>query len=244
MSDYALSWDNVGERFYEIGVDHGVFYPLKDDGSYEDGEAWSGLSKVTNKAEGGDVNDIWADNMKYAVLRSAETYGGTIEAYTYPEEFKQNNGEADLIVDGQGNGIPGITASGQSRKAFGFSFRTKVGNDIDGLDHGYKIHIVYNATVNPSEKAYQTINDSPDAITMSWEFQTTPIKAEGTPLKNATAHIEIDTTKFEGGSNNKFIKDLEQYLYGTPASGNDAEVEAKLPLPSKIVEIYNNSLNP
>lgn len=238
-----LGWDGTGERFFETGNDRGVIYQIDSEtGKYTNGEAWNGLTAVSSNAGGAEANELWADNMKYAVLRSAETYGGTIECYTYPDSFKQNNGEADLV-----NGFGGIVASGQTRKAFGFSFRSKIGNDIDGLDHGYKIHLVYNATVNPTEKGYQTVNDSPDAITMSFEFETTPIKSEA--LQNATAHLEIDTTKFTGENGPVFLKWLEQQLYGTPAveadpsadppvEGQD-EVTAWLPTPDEIVAKYN-----
>ena len=232
MSDFYIEWDKTGEHFFEAGTDRGVIYQIDANGKYTNGEAWNGLTAVNSNPGGAEANELWADNIKYAVLRSAETYGGTIECYTYPDSFKQNNGEADLIAD-----VPGIVASGQKRKAFGFSYRTKVGNEVEGLDLGYKIHLVYNATTNPSEKAYTTINDSPDAITMSFEFETTPISADGI-LEKPTAHIEIDTTKFTTEKGLAFIAALEKMLYGDPTA---AEPVAEMPTPEELVTLYNNT---
>lgn len=239
MADnFLMAWDQTGERYFESGTDRGVLYQIdpNDNKKYTNGVEWNGLTAVNSNPGGAEANELWADNMKYAVLRSAETYGGTIECYTYPDAFKQNNGEADLVT-----GVSGIVASGQKREAFGFSYRTKVGNDVKGLDFGYKIHLVYNATATPSEKAYQTINDSPDAITMSFEFETTPVKSNH--LDNPTAHIEIDTTRFTTPGGQAFIAALEQMLYGTPETAPDAgdEVPAKLPNPDELVDLYNQS---
>ena len=237
MSAGRLVFDAVGERFFESGTDRGVLYQIDDNGKYTDGEAWNGLTAVNSTPGGAEANDLWADNMKYATLRSAETYGGTIECYTYPDSFKLNNGEANLA--------PGIVASGQKRKAFGLTYRTKIGNDIDGLDHGYKLHLVYNATVSPADKAYQTINESPDAITMSYEFTTTPITPEKElGLAYPTAHIEIDSTKFAGdnGAGDDFLAALEDILYGKDADPEDPSSEAtvaSLPTPKQVVELYN-----
>ena len=223
---WSIEWDAVGEKYFESGTDRGVIYQIDEDtNKYTPGEAWNGLTAVNSNPGGAEANELWADNIKYAVLRSAETYGGTIECYTYPDSFKQNNGEEDLA--------PGIVASGQKRKAFGFSYRTLIGNDVNGMDHGYKIHLVYNATASPSEKAYATLNDSPDAITMSFEFETTPISATGTSLEKPTAHIEIDTTKFKTGSGPDFIAALETKLYG------DGTNAPELPLPADLVDLYN-----
>lgn len=237
--NFVLNWDETGKRYFESGNDRGVLYQIDSEtGAYTNGVEWNGLTAVSSNAGGAEANELWADNIKYAVLRSAETYGGTIECYTYPEEFKQNNGEADLVA-----GVPGIVASGQKRKAFGFSFRTAVGNDIDGLDHGYKIHLVYNATVTPSEKSYQTINDSPDAITMSYEFETTPVSIDNT--MKPTAHIEIDTSKLlsepdqaKKAKNEAFLATLEKTLYGDP-NGTAAEKVARMPLPAELISMYN-----
>jgi len=232
---FLLDWDKAGEHFFESGTDHGVIYQIDENGVYTDGEVWNGLTAVNSNPGGAEANDLWADNIKYATLRSAETYGGTIECYTYPDSFRQNNGEEELVK--------GVVASGQSRKAFGLSYRTKIGNEQDGLDLGYKIHLVYNATTTPSEKAYQTINDSPDAITMSFEFETTPVSVKDTPLKKPTAHLEIKSIDYKTDKEKAFLAALEQKLYGTPG---DSTVEpavdpipAKLPTPYEIVQLYN-----
>lgn len=230
-----LEWDAIGEHYFESGTDRGVLYQINSSGKYVDGEAWNGLTSVNSTPGGAEANELWADNIKYAVLRSAETYGGTIECYTYPDGFKQNNGEANLI-----EGVPGIVASGQTRKAFGFSYRTMVGNEVDGLDHAYKIHLVYNATASPSEKAYQTINDSPDGITMSFEFETTPIGGDGSDgLKKPTAHIEIDTTQFQDTAGKAFIAALEKNLYGDTSDSTPAT----MPTPAELIALYNE-VNP
>lgn len=233
--NYKLKWDETGKRYFESGNKQGVLYQINSDGEYVSGEAWNGLTAVSSNAGGAEANELWADDMKYAVLRSAETYGGTIECYTYPDSFKQNNGEANLVA-----GVPGIVASGQSRKAFGFSFRTSIGNDVDGLDHGYKLHLVYNATASPSEKGYQTINDSPDAITMSYEFETTPIRINDS--MKPTAHIEIDSTQLSDAHGQAFLAALEQILYGTPETsvGAGDAIEARMPLPAELITLYNS----
>ena len=243
---FAIEWDKDGERYFEAGTDRGVLYQIDSTtGNYVDGEAWNGLTAVNSNPGGAEANELWADNMKYAVLRSAETYGGTIECYTYPDGFKQNNGEANLIEN-----VPGIVASGQSRKAFGFSYRTKVGNDVDGLDHAYKIHLVYKATASPSEKAYQTINDSPDGITMSYEFETTPVGGTGPiaqggdGLAKPTAHIEIDTTQFTDAGGQAFIAALEACLYGVAGTENPISGVtggAAMPSPRQLIDLYNRS---
>lgn len=232
---YSIGWDATGERYFEAGTDRGVLYQIVNN-AYTNGVAWNGLTAVNSTPGGAEPNELWADNIKYAVLRSAETYGGTIECYTYPDEFKQNNGEENIV-----EGAAGIVASGQARKAFGLSYRTKVGNDIDGLDHAYKIHLVYNATASPSEKAYATINDSPDAITMSYEFDTTPIAVTGTGLKKPTAHIEIDTAqliKTDAEKAAAFIAALELKLYGDPEGATEADRTPSMPLPSELVTMY------
>lgn len=232
FNNAVIEWDADGEHYFESGTDRGVIYQIDENGNYTDGEAWNGLTAVNSTPGGAEASELWADNIKYAVLRSAETYGGTIECYTYPDSFKQNNGEADLI-----DGIHGIVASGQKRDAFGFSYATKVGNEVKGLDYGYKIHLVYNATASPSEKAYQTINDSPDGITMSFEFETTPIASNALP--KPTSHIEIDTTKFTDAHGQAFIAALEKYLYGDSTGSGDEKIP-RLPKPDELVELYNS----
>ncbi len=211
-----LQWDKVGEHFYETGVDHGVLYPMNEDGqTYADGVAWNGLTSVTESPEGAEVSAIYADNIKYLNLMSAEDFKATIEAYTYPEEFEQCDGSASLAV--------GVKIGQQSRKAFGFCYRTKVGNDLNP-ELGYKLHIVYGATAAPSERAYETVNDSPEAITFSWEVSTIPVEVTGF---KPTAHVEIDSTKV---SKEKLAL-LEEKLYGT-----DSE-EPTLLMPDEIVKL-------
>lgn len=197
-----LKFDQTGERFFETGVDYGVLFVIKNDGTYNKGVVFNGLTGVTQSPDGAEATDLWADNIKYASMRSAETFGGTIEAYQYPPEFAACNGELEVAS--------GVKIGQQPRKAFGFCYRTKIGNDISGSDAGYKLHIVYNATCSPSETAYETINDSPDAITMSWEFDTTGID---TGVENAkpTSHIEINSLEADETK----LAALEAILYGS-----------------------------
>ena len=221
---YLLNWDAVGEHLYEIGVDHGVLYPYDTtNNTYGKGVVWNGLTNVTQSPSGAEPTDLWADNIKYLNLRSGEDFGATIEAYTYPDEFAECDGQA--IVSSTG-----IKIGQQPRKMFGFSYRTMIGNDTDGQDHGYKIHLVYGATASPSERSYPTINESPDAMTMSWEIATVPIAITGTNYK-PTAHIEIDSTKCDATK----LGNLEQILYGTPAAGQTSAVDARLPLPAEVI---------
>lgn len=217
----ALIWDKTGERYFETGVDHGVLYPQKADGTYNDGVVWNGLTAVTESPDGAEPNDLYADNIKYASLRSAETFGATIEAYTYPEEFAECDGSAAMST--------GVYIGQQTRKPFGFSYRTLVGNDTaTDTDDGYKLHIIYNATASPSEKNYETVNESPDAITMSWEIDTTPVPVTG---KKPTATITIDSTKCDATK----LKALEDILYGT------ATKNAYLPQPDTILHIFDDN---
>ena len=195
-----LQWDKTGEHFYETGVDHGVLYPMNDGGqTYATGVAWNGLTAVTESPEGAEVSAIYADNIKYLNLMSAEDFKATIEAYTYPEEFEQCDGSASLVQ--------GVKIGQQSRKAFGFCYRTKVGNDLNP-ELGYKIHIIYGATAAPTERAYETVNDSPEAITFSWEVSTIPVEVTGF---KPTAHVEIDSTKVEPAK----LAKIEAKLYGS-----------------------------
>lgn len=211
-----LVWDQTGERLYETGVDHGVLYPINSEGKYTPGVAWNGLTGVTESPSGAEATDLYADNIKYLSMRSAETYGCTIEAYTYPEEFEQCDGSATLAT--------GVTIGQQARKVFGFCYRTLIGNDVDGQEHGYKLHLVYGATASPSERAYATVNDSPEAITFSWEVTTTPVNVAD--LK-PTACITIDSTKADPDC----LAALEAVLYGTdePTTGTP-----RLPLPDEV----------
>lgn len=215
-----LEWDQIGERLYETGVDHGVLYVYDSaTSSYGEGVAWNGLTAVTESPSGAEANAQYADNIKYLNLYSAEEFGGTIEAFTYPEEFAECNGERSPIQ--------GLTLAQQPRKPFGFSYRTRVGNDTEGVDHGYKIHLVYNAMVSPSERAYATINDSPEAMTLSWEFTTTPVQIGDGATFKPTATLVIDSTKIASAK----LKLLEDKLYGTSST------EPELPLPSDVITL-------
>lgn len=212
-----LVWDATSERFYETGVKQGVLYVQDKAGKYPKGVAWNGLTSVTESPSGAESNPIYADDIKYVDLRSAEEFGATIEAYTYPDEFG--------ICDGSAEIAKGVVIGQQNRKAFGLSYKTVLGNDTDFNEYGYKLHLVYNATASPSEKAYQTINDSPEAITFSWELTTTPISVTGF---KPTAVLTIDSTKVDSEK----LKALEDILYGTE------EAEARLPLPDEIAALF------
>ena len=215
-----IVWDKTGERFYETGVKNGVLYvkgAATDGGTpYTKGVAWNGLTAVTESPSGAEATALYADDIKYLNLISAEEFGGTIEAYTYPDEFKKCNGEDELTA--------GVVIGQQSRSAFGLCYRTTLGNDEDGNDHGYKLHLVYGATASVSEKAYATINDSPEAITFSWEFTTTPVAVTG---KKPTSIVTVDSTK----ASPEAMAALEAVLYGSESE------EARLPLPDEIVTI-------
>ena len=211
-----LVWDNTGERFYETGVKQGVLYPQAEGGTYPKGVAWNGLTAVTESPSGAEANPLYADDIKYLNLMSAEDFGATVEAYYYPDEFAECDGSADIA--------PGITIGQQKRKAFGLSYRTAIGNDVDGSDHGFKIHLIYGAMAAPSERAYATMNDSPEAITFSWELTTTPVNVTGF---KPTAHLEINSLKVDAEK----LAALEAILYGTESE------EARLPLPDEIVEL-------
>ena len=211
-----LTWDKTGERFYETGVNQGVLYVQDTSGAYPNGVAWNGLTAVTESPSGAEANPLYADNIKYLNLMSVEEFGATVEAYTYPDEFAECDGSAALAE--------GIMIGQQKRKAFGLSYKTLLGNDVDGSDYGYKIHLVYGAMAAPSEKAYATVNDSPEAITFSWELTTTPVAVTGF---KPTAHLEIDSTKVTPEN----LAKIEAALYGTESE------EARLPLPDEIVEL-------
>jgi|SRR5690606_14031341 len=212
-----LVWDKTGERFYETGVKKGVLYPQGPGGTYPKGVAWNGLISVTESPSGAEVTPIYADNIKYVNLISAEEFGATIEAYTYPDEFAQCDGSAEIAK--------GVMIGQQSRKPFGLSYVTTLGNDVDGDDYGYKIHIIYGALASPSEKGYSTINDSPEAITFSWEITTTPVEVTG---YKPTACVTIDSTKVDPAK----LAALEEILYGS-----DEGSDPRLPLPDEIIAL-------
>ena len=216
-----LEWDKTGEHLYETGVDHGVLYFPDQTGAYKNGVAWNGLISVSESPSGAEATGQYADNIKYLNLISAEEFGATIEAYTYPEEFEACNGNKELVD------ASGVYVGQQSRSVFGFCYRTMIGNDTDGQDHGYKLHLVYGCQVSPSEKAYQTINDSPEALTFSWELSTTPVNVTG---KKPTALLVIDSTKIDG---TKLAK-IEAKLYG-----DETSTGAVLPTPDEIAEILS-----
>ena len=211
-----LVWDKTGERYYETGVNQGVLYPQGPDGTYPEGAAWNGLTAVTESPSGAEATPLYADNIKYLNLMSAEEFGATIEAYTYPDEFAQCDGSAEIAT--------GVMIGQQNRKVFGLSYKTALGNDIDGTDYGYKLHLIYGALAAPSEKGYSTINDSPEAITFSWEVTTTPVAVAGF---KPTASITIDSTKVDKTK----LAALEAILYGSE------EEEARLPLPDEVATL-------
>ena len=220
-----LSWDGVGERIFETGVDHGVLYVMDEDG-YGRGVPWNGLTSVTESPSGAESNKQYADNIVYLNLVSAEEFGGTIEAFTCPPEFS--------ACDGLAAPSNGLTVGQQTRSTFGLSYRTKIGNDLAGQDAGYKLHLVYGLLASPSEKAYQTVNDSPEAMTLSWEVTSTPI-----PVNDAlkpTSIITVDSTKVDAAD----LAVLEKLLYGAPAGqgGTPAETFSLLPLPATVLAIF------
>ena len=211
-----IIWDNTGERTYETGVDHGVLYPIQEGGLYTKGVAWNGLTAVTESPSGAEATPLYADNIKYLNLVSAEDFGCTIEAYTYPDEFAECDGSAEIAT--------GVYAGQQARKVFGLCYRTILGNDTDSNAHGYKLHLIYGCLASPSEKSYSTVNDSPEAITFSWEVKSTPVNVSGF---KPTAVLTIDSTKVEPSK----LAKLEEALYGSEST------EAKLPTPDEVVAI-------
>ena len=210
-----LVWDKTGERLYETGVRQGVLYPMVS-GAYPKGVAWNGLTAVTESPSGAESTALYADDIKYLNLRSTEEFGATIEAYTYPKEFEECDGSAEIAA--------GVIIGQQPRKSFGMAYRTALGNDVGNENHGYKLHLIYGATASPSEKAYATINDSPEAITFSWEVTTVPVNVEGF---KPTASLTIDSTKVDAVK----LAALEDILYGKD------EAEARLPLPDEIATL-------
>ena len=213
-----IVWDQTGERLYETGVKRGVLYVQDSGGTYPKGVAWNGLTAVTESPSGAEATPLYADDIKYLNLMSTEELGGTIEAYTYPDEFAECDGSASIAT--------GVYIGQQSRKTFGMCYTTTVGNDVDSNAHGYKLHLIYGALASPSEKAYATINDSPEAITFSWEFSTTPVNVTGF---KPTANIVIDSTK----ATPEKMAALEKILYG------DTDVEPRLPLPNEVAQVMS-----
>ena len=211
-----LVWDQTGERLYETGVRQGVLYLQAAGGTYPKGVAWNGLTNITETPSGAEATALYADDIKYLNLISAEELGGTIEAYTYPDDFAECDGSASLTA--------GVYIGQQDRKSFGLCYRTTLGNDVESNAHGYKLHLIYGALASPSEKSYGTINDSPEAITFSWEFNTTPVNVTG---HKPTASITIDSTKVDAEK----LAALEKILYG------DTDVEPRLPLPDEVAQI-------
>jgi hypothetical protein len=221
-----LLWDQTGERLYETGVQNGVLFVRDENGAYPNGVAWNGLTAVTESPSGAEATALWADNIKYLSLMSAEEFSATVEAYTYPDEWMECDGSASIAE--------GVMIGQQTRKSFGLSYRTIVGNDVDLDSHGYKIHLIYGAVASPSDRAYATINDSPEAITFSWEMTTTPVSVTG---KKPTALITIDSTKVNATQ----LAAFEAILYGTnPGADPDTDpgTTARLPLPDEVAELF------
>lgn len=218
-----LTWDGVGDKRFETGTDRGVYYPMDSSGAYTGGVAWNGLTAVTESPSGAESNKHYADNIVYANILSAEEFGATIEAFTWPDEFDQS--------DGLASPAEGVTIGQQNRRTFGFSYRTKIGDDVSGQDAGYKLHLIYGATASPSEKAYTTVSDSTEPTAFSWELSTTPVSVGtiGGVEYKPTAVLVVDSTKVDADA----LADLEEALWGTES------VEARLPLPSEVLAMFN-----
>ena len=215
-----LEWDKTGERLYETGVDRGVLFLMSTSGAYEEGVAWSGLTAFNASPSGAEANPFYADNMKYLNIYSAEEFGYSIEAYTYPDEWE--------ACDGSASAEDGVSIGQQPRKPFGFSCRTLIGNDIDGQNHGYKIHLIYNSMASPSERGYATVNESPEAVTLSWECTTTPVAVTGF---KPTAHFTIDSSKVDPSK----LASFEEMLYGSESK------EATLPSPDEVIAFFKGN---
>lgn len=224
-----IVWDKTGEKIYETGVKNGVLYLPDETGAYNTGVAWNGLTTVTESPSGAEATPLYADDIKYAELLSAEEFGATVECYTYPDEFAECDGSAEPT--------PGVTIGQQNRKTFGLCYRTTLGNDVKGNEYGYKLHLIYGAKAAPSEKAYSTINDSPEAITFSYEVTTTPVNVTG---YKPTASLIVDSTKVKPEN----LQKLEDVLYGKDgATESGANNEPRLPLPDEVISIIKtNSL--
>lgn len=215
-----IVWDNVGAKKYETGVDHVVLYPVSKTGEYTPGVAWNGVTSIAESPEGAEPESQYADNIKYLTIISAEELNGTIEAFTYPDEWG--------ACDGSASPVKGMYIGQQNRKTFGLCYRTKIGNDVDGQDHGYKLHFIYGAVASPSERTYETNNESPEAITLSWEFSTTPVPVSG---YNMTSLVTLDSTELDADK----MAALEELLYGSE------DTEARLPLPDEIAALLSGN---
>lgn len=220
-----IKWDQVGERLYETGTRNGVLYP-QENGLYPKGVAWNGVTAITQSPSGAEPTPLYADDIKYLELMSNEDFGGTIESYTYPDEFGACIGEAEPVK--------GVSIGQQNRTPFGMSYRTTVGNDVKGNDYGYKLHLVYGAKASTTEKNYQTVNDSPEAVTFSHEFSTTPVEVNG---YKPTSHLEIDSTKVDKDA----LAKLEDILYGTDGTDGAEGTEPRLPLPDEVFNILKGT---
>lgn len=222
-----IVFDKAGEHLYETGVDHGVHYLQDENGTYPKGVAWNGLTTVTESPSGAEATAVWADNIKYLSLTSAEEFGATVEAYTFPPEF--------AVCDGSAEPTDGVSIGQQDRKSFGMCYRTKLGNDINGDSHGYKLHMIYGAKATPSEKSYTTTNDSPEATTMSWTLSTTPVNVTG---YKPTASLVVDSTKVS----KEKLAALEEILYGKDAEGDTGTgTDPRLPLPDEIIALLKDT---
>ena len=216
-----ITWDDAGEKIFEAGLDRGVLYLQADNGTYPLGVGWNGLTSVSESPSGADSNKQYADNDIYANLRGKEEYSGTIEAFTYPDEFEKCDGSFEIV--------PGVLIGQQNRNPFGFCYRTLIGNDIKGVEFGYKLHLVYGATCSPSEKTHETMNDSPEASTMSWEFDTIPVEVTGVKGAKKTATLEIDSTQVTKAD----LEALEAILYG------GENTDPRLPLPGEVATLFH-----
>lgn len=237
-----LVWDKTGERKYETGVRHGVLFPMKNDGTYDKGVAWNGLTSVQESPSGAESNKIYADDMKYLDIRSAEEFGATVQAYTYPDEWAQCDGSAFLIPEQSF-----LKIGQQSRRAFGLCYRTAVGNDVELSDYSYKLHLIYGATASPSEREYQTINDSPEAIQFSWEMTTTPVDVKGF---KPTSSLELDVSQIKSIADTAKkdallakVTEVENILYGTDGTGGSEGTDPRLIMPDEFITMFEGLIN-
>lgn len=223
----ALVWDTIGERYYQTGIEQAVLYPVDTNGTYTEGIAWSGITSVSESPSGADANKQYADNINYITLYSVEEYSGTIEAFTYPDEWMQCDGSLSPA------NVPGILIGQQPRKGFGLSYITKIGNDTVGQDLAYKIHLVYGCRASPSDRSFESVNDSPEAITFSWEFTTTPVAVEG---YQPTSLLTIDSRMFTDANATK-LTDFLKVIHGSDGTGNSDGTTARLPLPDEVIDL-------